>query len=119
MGRHVPMKVPLAAALVLVLVLTAGCLQSPADDDENSGDSRGAIRAADHDDWPFRDSRATLRCDRNMVWLSADGQAYPLNGAAMSRLSSLRPELSIASNHRSVLGGTSLYDLIGDGLELC
>ena len=105
--------------ILLVAALAAGCLQSSSDDGQDSGDSRGAIRAADHDDWPFRDSRGTLWCDRNMVWLFVDGQAYPLNGTAMSRLSSLRPELPIASNYRSVLGGTSIYDLIDDGLELC
>ena len=77
----------LSILMLFILIIVAACY---------AAEGRRHISQGDYGEaWPLTVSEATLSCERSMVWVEADGQAYPINGMAMSHLRKERPDLSV------------------------
>ena len=92
------------------------------------GDGGHTITKADYgDDWPLTVDDVKLFCDREfMVWIEADGFAYPVNGVAMDWLARIHPDKEIRDFDDIWRENPDLPDtyvgvggLIDDGLALC
>ena len=85
------------------------------------------------DKWPLTVAEAEIHCEQvsdrpvlAMVWVEADGFAYPLNGTAISLLKDKRPELKVRAlmsiwRDSPTFPGSrvNIGPLIDDGLEMC
>ena len=67
--------------------------------------------------WPFTVSSATLHCDRQMVWVEANGRKYALNGTARTHLDGALPLERIW--RRSGAARVNIGPMIREGLALC
>ena len=92
-----------------------------------AGDGDPIERADYGDDWPLTVGEAKLYCDKeSMVWVETGGNAYPLNGTAMTWLANLHPNKKVRNlediwRENPDIPGTriSIGGLINDGLSLC
>lgn len=113
----------LIAAIVAMFILACG-------DDGRTISEDDYGRSA----WPLTVDEAELHCEKisdmagglAMVWVEVRGQAYPINGIAMSSLENKRPELRVRPlesiwRPSPIVRDTkvSVGPLIDDGLEMC
>ena len=77
----------LSILMLFILIIVAACY---------AAEGRRYISQGDYGEaWPLTVSEAILSCERSMVWVETDEQAYPINGMATSRLRKERPDLSV------------------------
>ncbi|MCY3507307.1 MAG: DUF2511 domain-containing protein [Chloroflexi bacterium] len=67
--------------------------------------------------WPFTVDSATLHCDRQMVWVEANGRKYALNGTAQTHLEGALPLERIWRRSNGVR--VNIGPMIREGLALC